>query len=252
MLIQYASDLHLEFPENRKFLHANPLLPKGDILLLAGDIVPFAIMDKHADFFNYVSDHFQTVYWIPGNHEYYYSDAATKCGMLKEKIRSNVLLVNNTTVQHENIHFIFSTLWSKIRPGYEWQIERGISDFQVIKFNGYRFSSVQFNQLHEESLVFLKQELASERVEKKVVVTHHVPTFLNYPEKYKGDVLNDAFAVELFGLIEDIGPDFWIYGHIHGSIPEFKIGETQLLTNQLGYVKYEEHKYFNNTATLEV
>lgn len=245
MIIQYASDLHLEFPKNKDFLTANPIKPIGDVLVLAGDIVPFSVMDKHKDFFNYVSDHFENTYWIPGNHEYYYFDLADKCGTFHEKIRDNVHLLNNTVVEHQNVNLIFSSLWSKINSFNQWQIERSMSDFHVIKYKGSRFSAERFNQLHEESITFLKQALHHYYTTKTVVVTHHVPTFLNYPEKFKGDVLNEAFAVELFDLIEDSKPDYWIYGHTHSNSVDFKIGKTQILTNQLGYVKYGEHQLFN-------
>jgi len=69
-------------------------------------------------------------------------------------------------------------------------------------------------------------------------------TFLNYPAQYKGDVLNEAFAVELFDWIESSKINFWVYGHHHSNTPEFSIGKTKLITNQLGYVQRNEHKLF--------
>lgn len=242
--LQYASDLHLEFPANKEFLKQHPLQPVGDVLVLAGDIVPFAVMDKHQDFFSFLADNFKTTYWLPGNHEYYHFDIAEKSGVLNEAIRSNVFWVNNTSVLHEHVKLVFSTLWSRISPGYQWQIERSLSDFHVIKHKGYRFSAEQYNQLHAESLAFVQNELINNQNGQTAVFTHHCPTFLNYPEQYKGDILNEAFAVELHDLIEASEIASWVYGHHHTNTPEFTIGNTKLITNQLGYVQRNEHRLF--------
>lgn len=252
MQIQYASDLHIEFPENKAFLKANPLKPVGDILILAGDIVPFAVLDKHHDFFNYLSDNFENTYWIAGNHEYYYSNLADKGCEFHEKIKENVHLLNNCTIETENVELLFTTLWSKISPTNQWQIFNSMNDFRLIK-NKNDFLSIElYNHLHRECLQFLQKSLASSKAEKSVVITHHVPTFMNYPEAYKGDDLNEAFGVELFDFIEQYQPDFWIYGHTHDNVSDFNIGKTSLITNQLGYLRNNEHALFNNEKVFEL
>jgi predicted phosphohydrolase len=251
MKIQYASDLHLEFKENKQWLLANPIKPVGDILLLAGDIVLFGLMDSHDDFFNYISDNFKHCYWIPGNHEYYYADLADRSGTLHEKIRSNVSLVNNVAIDDGIVRLVFSTLWTHISPLNQFAIQKGMSDFQVINYDGVPLTPAHYNQQHQACKDFLQFELARP-ASKTIVVTHHVPTLLNYPQQYRGSILNEGFAVELFDFIETSGVDYWIYGHHHQPVPTFQIGSTKLLTNQLGYVRQQEHMQYSTEAVVDV
>ncbi len=254
MKLQYASDLHLEFPENKDFLKVNPIIPGGEIMILAGDIVPFAVMKDHADFFDYLSYNFETTYWLPGNHEYYRSDISGRIGQLNEKIRENILLVNNTSVKSKNgeADLVFSTLWSQITPKHKFDIITGYSDFQIIR-NGNRLLDIEtYNLLHKNCVSFLKNELSLGRKGRTVVVTHHLPTFFNYPEEYKGDPFNEAFATELSGLILDYAPDYWIFGHHHRNNGDFSLGNTKLITNQLGYLMYNENKAFHRTKNIDI
>lgn len=245
MKLQYASDLHLEFPENEEFMRTNPLTPEGDILILAGDIVPFSQVNDHSVFFDYLSGHFKITYWLPGNHEYYHSDLSERGININEKIRDNIFLVNNTSVKAGNINLIFSTLWTRISSRNQIELLLGYSDFHVIRNNGKLLDIEQYNLLHDQCLSFLKDEFIRSGSGKMIVITHHMPTFENYPEKFRGDVFNEAFATELSDLIETAEPDYWIFGHHHTNKGDFYIGKTRLITNQLGYVTYNEHMGFN-------
>lgn len=95
MLFQYCSDLHIEFPQNRDFLKKKPILPKADVLLLAGDIGLFYEIEKYKDFFCWLSDNFRQTYWVPGNHEYYNFEMTTKSESFSENILKNITLANN-------------------------------------------------------------------------------------------------------------------------------------------------------------
>ncbi|KGD66963.1 metallophosphoesterase [Flavobacterium aquatile] len=251
MKIRYCSDLHLEFADNKEYIRNNPIEPIADILILAGDIVPFKIMDEHKDFFDYISRNFETTFWIPGNHEYYYYKVDSS-SFLDTKIRENVFLVNNCVKEVSGVNLIFSTLWSNISKAKHWTIQQAISDFKVIKCNNRLFNVDDYNLLHKESISFIQKALAVKSDNKNIVVTHHTPTFVNYPEKYINSKINEAFATNLTDFIEENDIDYWIYGHHHSNVNDFQIGNTKLVTNQLGYVKYNENVDFNSKAFIKI
>jgi predicted phosphodiesterase len=252
MRIQFASDLHIEFRQNKDFLLKNPLQPKGEVLILAGDIALLDQKDIHRDFFKSLSDNFMYTYWVPGNHEYYDSETDASFKVENVKIKDNVFLVNNTSIIQGNIKFIFTTLWTNIREAYRWQVEHKVNDYRLIRYNGKKFRANSSNELHEKSFAFIKSELENRGDFRTLVATHHVPTLSNYPIEYIDSPINDAFAVDLSGFIDANGPDAWIYGHSHANVPNFKIGKTLMTTNQLGYVMYDEHSTFDNTKIIEL
>ncbi|MEO1051761.1 MAG: metallophosphoesterase [Bacteroidota bacterium] len=250
MKIQICSDLHLEFPANREWLKEHPLVPKGDILVIAGDTYYLERSYHKMDFIRQVSKDFEAVYLIPGNHEYYGGfDAATALEPTFKEIMANVFLVNNHTVEIEDISFIFSTMWSEIR-NHITEITRGMVDFHRIQFGEEQFNVDHFNHLHQVACDYLSSEVKKKG--KKVVITHHLPSNACNAEEFKGSALNDAFCVEKTDFILDHEIDFWIYGHSHRNLPDFDLGGTKMITNQFGYVNWNEHLYFDRQKIVEV
>ncbi len=249
--IQYCSDLHLEFPANRAYILEHPIEAQAEVLVMAGDILTLSTLDRFDWFFDDISTKFKQVYWIAGNHEYYNSDIGNRSGSFEEKIRDNILFLNNRMVEIDGTGLFFTTLWSRLSEENQAYVTQSLNDFRLIKNRGKALSTSHYNAMHLENLQFLEKSL-EEGPAKKVVVTHHVPTYHNYPVHYLGDPLNEAFATDLGELMKKHAPNYWIFGHHHFNPGPFKIGDTTLLTNQLGYVGMGEHRLYSPTAVLEL
>lgn len=254
MRIQYASDLHLEFGENSKWLKDNPLVPSADILVLAGDIgyLGDANYATHP-FWDRVSADFKQVIIIPGNHELYkFYDINELHKDWKMEIRPNVRVFYNSVIALDGAtDLIGSTLWAKIPSGEEYLTEHCVSDFKRIYNGKFRLSSQRFNEEHERCLSFIKKAVNESKAHNIIVVTHHVPSFALMSEEFRGSSINGAFTTELGGYIADSRINFWIYGHSHRNI-EATIGKTQCVSNQLGYVFQNEHHSFRRNAVIEI
>lgn len=251
MRIQYASDLHLEFAENWRYLKANPLEVTGDILLLAGDIGYLGDdnYSKHP-FWKWAADNYKEVHCCMGNHEFYkfYDVASLPDGYLLE-IRPNVFSHYNGIVRMGDTDIILSTLWSRIPSADAIYTEQVISDFHRIMYNGKLITSTLFNTEHERCLGFVQEAVEKSQAAHKIVVTHHVPSFRMLHPQFQGSHANGAFTVELEDYIANSGIDYWIYGHSHTNI-DATIGRTQCLSNQLGYVFANEHQNFSKSKHL--
>ncbi len=79
-----------------------------------------------------------------------------------------------------------------------------------------RFLPIHAYRLHHESRAFLERELAANPAP-TVVVTHHLPHPRSLPARFKGDLLNAAYASDLSDVIEAGAPALWVHGHTHDS-----------------------------------
>lgn len=249
--IQYCSDLHLEFEHNSKYISKKPLSVCGDILILAGDIIPIHDEFFNNSFFSFISDNYKKVFWVPGNHEFYYKDITEFNKSFNIQLRNNINILNNIIVEYEDIRFVFGVLWSKISSIKEEYIEQSVSDFDCITYKNKKLKARDYNKLHDESLSFIKQSLNVKK-DKTIVVTHHLPSSLCNSKVHNDSPINEAFCVDLTDYVENCNANFWIYGHSHFNQKPLYIGNTIMLTNQLGYVQNNEHKNFKHNAYISI
>ncbi|WP_020526316.1 metallophosphoesterase [Flexithrix dorotheae] len=253
MKIQYCSDLHLEISENTLFLARNKIVPVGDVLILAGDITYLDEQRFQNPFFDELSDQFERVFMIPGNHEFYGGKDVSILDMpLEKRIRENVYLYNNQCLEYGGVVFVFSTLWSMIQLKFGKFISENMADFKYIHADGQPLTIEYYNLLHQRAFQFLERAVAQNAGKKIVVVTHHLPSPLCNAPEFMNTPMNDAFCVNLNNFIESNSIDFWIYGHSHRNVLPQMLNGTQLLTNQLGYIEFKEHLTFKRNAYFEI
>ena len=240
MKIQYASDLHLEFKSNTKYLKKNPFKVTGEILILAGDIhVLGSYGFLNNPFWDWASKNYKQVIIAYGNHEFYnkYDLSQMKDGF-KYKIRDNVYYYYNCVINIDDIDIIVSTLWSYISPENVKSCENCVNDFRQIKWGKNKLTAEKFNEEHKRCLDFIKKAMIESKAKTKIIVTHHVPSSLLTAKEFEGSDINGAFTVDLTD-------------YSHRNINRV-IGKTSCLCNQVGYVEANEHLTFNNEKNIDL
>lgn len=248
--IQYLSDLHIELMHTKQFQNlCKKIIPQCDILVLAGDIGnPMHSSNMYRIFLESMSQKFEKVFVITGNHEYY-GNHKTETDMRIHEIcntRNNISFLDNSTELYDGYRFIGTTQWTHIHDPVHL-----ITDFTAI----HNMTVARYNHLHETSRIFLENAIdnATANNEKSIVVTHHVPLHELTHQKYKQGHMakyNQCFSANLFPILEKKNTiSAWIYGHTHTKSVQTH-GAVHFLCNPLGYKNENNGIEINHTFTL--
>jgi Icc-related predicted phosphoesterase len=268
MKIALASDLHLEFGNIE--LHNTE---NADVLILSGDICvasdlrdwdSYDVMGENVrsqeyhKFFQQVSHEFKDVIYIMGNHEHYHNDYVYTHRHLCQKLSyiKNLHILNNQILALGDVVFFGGTLWTDMNkedPETMLTIRGVMNDFRIVdnsnnvykttsgKFMSARLTPKDVVNEHNAFLLTLKDQLEIHNDQKFVVVGHHAPSKLSTHPRYKDEVImNGAYSSDLSEFILD-NPRIrlWTHGHTHEPF-DYTIGETRIVCNPRGYIRYEE------------
>ncbi|KQU94915.1 hypothetical protein ASD12_24635 [Mesorhizobium sp. Root102] len=237
MKVWLLSDLHLEFADLRQPL----TIPDADVCVVAGDLCR-APANGVFWLTKNIAPAMPCVY-VAGNHEFYK-------GSIREGLEDgrkaaagfpNVHFLEDESVVIDGVRFLGATLWTDFRiEGHPhvamFHARERMNDFKLIaeqRNPWQRFVPETAFRMHQESRLFLDSALKTDPIT-TVVVTHHLPHARSIPPRFRGDLLNAAFASDLSNVIEEGHPALWVHGHTHDSC-DYEVGSTRILCNPRGY-----------------
>ena len=243
--IQICSDIHLEEDNNLQF--HDVITPVADYLILAGDICHPGTRNYEL-FLQQCSLHFQQVFIINGNHEYYSDDDTmqiidNKVKLICENLK-NVTFLDKSEVEVGNYVIIGCTLWSFIPAKYYNDAVTHMNDFKYIQ----GMTVHNYNKLHQLQSKWLQDKIhsAQNQGKKLIVITHHPPSMNGTSLlRYSNDPLRFCYKNNMDHLISMPCIAAWICGHTHFSFCT-KRGKTLFLSNQY------RSKIYKSNFTIEV
>lgn len=242
MIVQYVSDLHLEFRKKQEIPTIIKKNKNAEILILAGDISAIGDSDTFKifmEFLIYYSKHYNYIFHVSGNHEYYNNtkkniltindiDKKLKC---LEQIYSFYKYLNCKSFKYKDVFFIGATLWTHVPLNLHFQTEKTMNDYQNIFVNSYplvKFKISDMQIIHNNHKNYLKQQInylhRYYKNPKIVVITHHKPILESTDYAYETDMSN-IFSNKISVSIS---------GHTHKYM-EKKINNVLYLANCKGY-----------------
>lgn len=249
MRVQFVSDLHAEGMdlvtpgEIHTDMYNAIIACESDVLILDGDISGHHSLFYHLNKFSSdLSD--KHIIFVPGNHEYYYRTRSyldEQLGFASHSYNKLHILVDQSVVI-DGVLFIGSTGWWDGSGGRIDDIcMKGINDFRCIYDIMDANCGISWGR---KAKTFIRNELhRNARKLPTVCITHSAPSLKSIHSDYYGHPSNGCFVNDWEDLIEEYSPNVWVHGHTHSKW-DYMIGDTRILCNPLGIVRYEEDKMF--------
>jgi predicted phosphohydrolase len=231
--IQIASDLHIEFKNDDIPDPLNYLTPSADILILAGDIGSLYKIEQLKGFLKRLCPLFQTVIYVPGNHEYYTVQNYEHLSMNKllhrlyeiENDIKNLFILNQTSVVINDVCITGCTLWSKPMVN--------IPKF-IVRIYGMNTEIYEKKFSNDVNYINKMIEYCDKNKLKLVVATHYCPTYEVINEDKMKDRFVSLYVSNLDHLLTKEKIHTWICGHIHSNFDIVSKNGTRIVGNQLG------------------
>lgn len=266
MFIRECSDLHLEFCGGL-FDLPNLTTDEETILVLAGDIGLAKKSWSYVPFIEKMSDQFQEVIYIMGNHEHYKGNFGTSKFDIANEIchLPNVDIYNKETLEIGDVVFICGTFWtgmSNCDANVMWEAQLTMNDYRQIRHGPSnepwkrKLQPTDTVSEHVAQKIFIFDEIKKNKDngKKVVVVTHHAPhqkSLEGSDEKFKTNSLAGAYYSECFEDIADTKPDLWFHGHVHESL-DYTVESTRVVCNPRGYYDVALNEKFNPELLIEI
>lgn len=240
---QVMSDLHLEFnPGNGRGV-IDAIRPAADVLVLAGDVLSLRHPAQAERSLRDICDKFESVVYVPGNHEFYGltpAEGESVLGYLGQMIPNFHVLAYGRPVTIRDTRFVGDTLWFRDDHMNAF-FSRHLSDFTQIKgfvpwVYGRNLSAIA--------------ALRADTREGDVVVTHHLPSPKSTPSQFVDSPINRFFVCDMEDVIHRTRPAVWVHGHTHDAC-DYKLADTRVVCNPLGYPR-EGVTGFNPELVIEV
>jgi hypothetical protein len=170
---------------------------------------------------------------VLGNHEFYRHSLPDLTESLKNETRdSHVHILENDSVELAGFTILGCTLWTDfaLKPNPERAMAKAegfINDYRIIRFGteNHVFRARDTVLLHQESVAWVKTELARHDPARTIVVTHHAPSPRSEAPGYANGPLSPSFVSDLDLLVAHSGIPLWIHGHTHYNV-DYQLGAT--------------------------
>jgi len=254
MRVQLVSDVHLGY--GAAF---DVLKPAVDVFVIAGDFAGSPGIAKQY-FEKFCEKSEIPVVYVLGNHEYYDLRLDTAVDSYKKALQSfpSVHVLEKEVLTLDNVNFLGTTLWSDLSdPLAAVSVQRGLSDYIfIVNEYGHYVKAADTHREYKKSRAWLTRELSKRKNEVNVVVTHHAPSWECRDKRWDHQGANSqrithGFCSSLDKLCYENSISHWLYGHTHHS-KKLKIGETVVVSNQVGFEHEKRTSGFNRNQVLEI